>query len=294
MQRSRPGPNPRIVVIIAVFFTSFASILVRLSSAPPLVIAAYRLAMSSALLLAPFLGGLSEKGFFERKDLLLCMTSGVFLAFHFFTWFVSLQHTTVAASTVLVNTHPVLVMLGSVALLHEHVDRRAFLFIGLALAGSVVISLGDWQGGEQRFFGDLMALLGAVSISGYLLIGRVVRRRISLPLYTFTVYASSTVVLLLLAAFTRVPLYPYAVKEFLLFAALAVVCTLGGHTLLNWALEHVEPAFVSTAILGEPVVASLAALLLFREIPPLTVVLGGAVVVAGIFFFIRVTGRQRG
>jgi drug/metabolite transporter (DMT)-like permease len=280
--------DPRGIVIIGVFFSSLSSILVRLSDSPSMIIATYRLALTVLMLFPSFYWkNRTESRWMTWKGAILCVASGVFLAFHFLAWFVSLRHTSIASSTILVNTHPIIIVLGSFFILGERVKKKALLYIGMTLAGSLIISLGDFSRGGDSLFGDLMALLGALSVSGYILIGRVVRQHMPLPLYTFTVYLSSTVVLIFLGLGTGTPLYPYAVGEFVIFFALAFFCTIGGHTVLNWALRWVEPAYISTAILGEPVFASLAALFLFKEVPSLYTLLGGAVVISGIYLFVR-------
>jgi drug/metabolite transporter (DMT)-like permease len=297
MGRIRTPPlSPKGVVILGVFFTSFSSILVRLSTAPPLVIAAYRLGFTVLLLLPVFLrSARREHAWAQPRVLLLCILSGGCLAFHFLTWFVSLRHTSIAASTILVNTHPVIIILGSVLILNEHIGRKQLLSIAVTIVGSIIISLGDWGRGDGSIFGDLMALAGALFVSVYILIGRMVRKMLALPLYTFVVYGSSTAVLLILALFAGTPLFSYGPRELLIFFLLALVCTIGGHTLFNWALRYVEPVFISTAILGEPLFASCMALLLFGEVPGLNVPLGGVLVLGGLFFFTRLTRQgERG
>lgn len=285
--------DPRGIVVVGVFFVSFSAILVRLSDAPPLIIATYRLGISILLLLPVFLRNIGKEcGWIKGRTLLLCILSGVSLALHFYTWFVSLRLTSVASAAVLVNTHPVFIVIGSVIFLKEHINRRALPFIAATFIGSIIIALGDYGHGNQGLYGDIMALLGAFFVSVYILIGRTVRKRVSLPLYAFTVYGISTAVLLLLDLFIGTPLYPYAPREFLIFFLLALVCTIGGHTVFNWALRYVEPLFVSTAVLGEPVFASILALFIFRETPSLYTLFGGVLVIGGIFFFIRITRKS--
>jgi drug/metabolite transporter (DMT)-like permease len=288
MRGARAPLNPRGMVIVGVFFTSFSSILVRLSAAPPVVIATYRLGFSVLILLPVSVREVRRKeGRVGPAVTLLCILSGLFLAFHFVTWFISLRHTSVAASTILVNIHPVLVVAGSVIILRERIAWKSLLFIALTIVGSGVISMGDWGRSDGSLFGDLMAMAGALFMAGYILIGRSVRRRLALPLYTLLVYGSGTGFLLMLVLFTGTPLFSYSPREFLIFFLLAAVCTIGGHTLLNWALRYVEPVFISTAILGEPLFASLLALLIFGEIPPINVPLGGVLVLGGLYFFTR-------
>lgn len=285
--------DPRGVVVAGVFFVSFSAILVRLSEAPPLIIATYRLGFSSVMLFPLFLrAGRDERGWFNGRILLLCTAGGVSLALHFYTWFASLRLTSVASAAVLVNTHPVFIVLGSFIFLKERIRGKSLPFIALTFVGSIVIALGDYGHGSSNLQGDLLALAGAFFVSVYMLVGRTVRKEVSLPLYAFTVYGISSVVLLILDMGTRSTLYPYAPREFLIFFLLALVCTIGGHTVFNWALRYVKPSFVSTAVLGEPVFASIFALLIFREKPSLFTLMGGLLVITGIFFFIRITRRD--
>ena len=285
--------DPRGVVVAGVFFVSFSAILVRLSEAPPLIIATYRLGFSSVMLFPLFLrAGRDERGWFNGRILLLCTAGGVSLALHFYTWFASLRLTSVASAAVLVNTHPVFIVLGSFIFLKERIRGKSLPFIALTFVGSIVIALGDYGHGSRNLQGDLLALAGAFFVSVYMLVGRTVRKEVSLPLYAFTVYGISSVVLLILDMGTRSALYPYAPREFLIFFLLALVCTIGGHTVFNWALRYVKPSFVSTAVLGEPVFASIFALLIFREKPSLFTLMGGLLVITGIFFFIRITRRD--
>ena len=285
--------DPRGVVVAGVFFVSFSAILVRLSEAPPLIIATYRLVFSSVMLFPLFLrAGWDERGWFNSRVLVLCTAGGISLALHFYTWFASLRLTSVASAAVLVNTHPVFIVLGSRIFLKERIERKSLPFIALTFVGSIVIALGDYGHGSRNLQGDLLALAGAFFVSVYMLVGRTVRKEVSLPLYAFTVYGISSVVLLILDMGTRSALYPYAPREFLIFFLLALVCTIGGHTVFNWALRYVQPSFVSTAVLGEPVFASILALLIFSEKPSLFTLLGGLLVITGIFFFIRITRRD--
>ena len=285
--------DPRAVVIAGVFFVSFSAILVRWSGAPPLVIASYRLGFATLLLFPVFIHNRNrERGWMNGRVLLLCVVGGICLALHFYTWFTSLRLTSVASAAVLVNTHPIFIVIGSVLFLKEPVNRKSLPFIALTFIGSIIIALGDYGHGSRNLQGDMLALLGAFFVSVYMLVGRTVRKEVSLPLYAFAVYGISTVVLLLLDFATGTPLQPYSPKEFLIFFLLALVCTIGGHTVFNWALRYVKPSYVSTAVLGEPVFASILALLIFREVPSIYTLIGAVLVIAGIFFFLRITRKD--
>lgn len=279
--------NPKLIILAGVFFTSFSSILIRISEAPSLIIATYRLGFT-ALLIAPFFftRHLHEIRGMDRKTFLLCLLSGFFLALHFATWVSSIKYTTIASSTVLVNTHPVFVVLGSALIYREKSSLRSVASILAAIVGSVIISLGDSSLGVNVLYGDLLAVIGAVTVAAYMLIGRYARKNLSTSAYTFLVYSACTLTLLAFDLATGTPLTGYAPRELAIFLTLAVVCTLLGHSIFNWGLGHVKSTFVSTAILGEPVLASLYAALLLGEIPTLQRLAGALVVIGGIYSFI--------
>jgi drug/metabolite transporter (DMT)-like permease len=242
---SKPWINPYLAILVGVFAVSFSSILVRLCSAPPLIIAAYRLIFTFCFL-APF--SLSGRGASVRgmsaKQMVIAATSGVFLALHFVTWFTSLKYTSIASSVVLVTTQPVFVVIGSRIFFKERVPRRALYGGALAFLGSLVIGASDFQLGRQAFLGDMIALFAAVMISGYLLLGRRLRGDVELTGYTFVTYGASSLTLAAAALVCGEPFYPYPGRDWLIFAALALVCTVLGHTVFNWVLRYVQASIV--------------------------------------------------
>ena len=285
--------NPKIIILIGVFFTSFSSILTRVSEAPSLAIATYRLGITS-LLLAPvfFIKHIPEMKGMDRKTFILCIISGIFLALHFASWISSIRYTSITSSTVLVNTQPVFVVLGSYLIYREKSSFRSIASILAAIVGSVIISLGDSSMGSNVLYGDFLAVVGAVTVAAYMLIGRYARRNLSVTGYTFIVYTTCTITLLVMSLATSTPLTGYPPRELAIFFALAVVCTLLGHSIFNWGLGHVKPTFVSTAILGEPVLATILAIILLGEVPTLPRLIGGIIVIGGIYSFILAEANE--
>lgn len=279
--------NPYLGLATATIAVSFAAIFISKATAPPLVTATYRMAIT-VLLLAPLLPARrSALAALARSDLALMGGAGVLLALHFATWTVSLFYTSVASSVLFVSVHPVLVAALAWALYGERPRRVVLAGIGLALIGSIVIAGGDVSVGGRALAGDGLALCGAIVFAFYLLIGRRVRQRLDPITYSAPVYFVCTLALALIALVARQPFGPLTWSNVALFAALALVCTLGGHLVYNWTLRYLDTAVVSVSFLGEPVIASaLAWLLLGQQLRPLTAV-GGAIVLAGIYLATR-------
>ena len=131
--------------------------------------------------------------------------------------------------------------------------------------------------------GDGLALLGAFAVVGYFIVGRKARSRISLLGYVTPLYGVCSLFLLIWVLMAGDRLAPYSAGVWAYLAALAIVPTIIGHTVFNWALKHVRPTAISLAFLGEPVLASVLALIFFAQRPPFATFVGGALVLAGVY-----------
>lgn len=281
------GPGPRKILLLGVLFTSLSSILIRYTSAHPLMVGSFRMLFAALLMLPLYIRGRRQGryGAPSRGDLGKMLLSGLFLGAHFATWISSLRLTSVASSVILVSTHPLIVLILGALLLHERVALKGWIALALVLSGTLLLSLGDMMGNGHHLSGDLLALAGAFFVAFYFLIGRSMRGRIDLVSYTTIVYASS---LLLLGPLTGLGSLlglvdiALSLKDLALCLALALFSTLLGHSLFNYALKYLPAGTVSMAILLEPFIASLLAMLLFQEIPPLLSLGGGVIVLSGI------------
>jgi drug/metabolite transporter (DMT)-like permease len=273
-----------LLLFIAVIAVSWAAIFIKLTGAPPLATAFYRMSFATLFVLPLALKkSLPEILKIRGKILIVTLFSGIFLGFHFATWITSLDYTSIPNSVVLVTTQPIFVAIFSHILLRERINLITLSAILLALFGSFIISGGDFKVGKANFFGDILALIGAVMAAAYLLCGRVVRQKLSLISYIFLVYFISAFVLGVLCVIWQTPLYPYPAKTFLWFILLGFVPTVIGHTLYNWALKYLRAYLVGVSILGEPVGATILAYLIFKQIPPTMTYLGAAAIFTGIF-----------
>ena len=300
--------DPMVGVVLAVAAISTSAIFIRWSGAPSVVKAFYRVLFMTAAV-APF-AVRDLEGFraVSRTDLALATVAGLALAAHFAAWFESLVWTSVAASVTLVTTQPVFVAVGAALLLDERLTPRILGGMAVALTGAVGMSVGPLVVGPLRaggdvvaslrtavaatpgqFYGNALALAGAVLAGVYVLTGRSLRQRLPLFAYTFVVYAVCTVALGGLAVGTDAALLGYPRVEWGLFLAMALLPGMVGHTVINWALKYVESSVVSVSLLGEPVGSTLLALVLLGEAPETITVVGGAVVLVGIY----VTGQGR-
>lgn len=277
-----------LVLLAGVLAMAWASILIRWADAPPLVVGAGRLS-AATLLLAPFAwpAALRECRRLGPREWLLLILAGVALGLHFAAWIASLKLTSVASSVVLVSTTPLFVAIASPLILGERVPRTMALAVGLAVVGSMVIGTADVRAVTGALAGDLLALAGALMAAVYVLAGRVLRRRMSLLAYIWPIYGLAALVLLLGCALAGQSLAGYPPRVYGLLVLLAVGPQILGHSSVNWALRYLSPTFVTVAVLGEPLGATVLALLLLGERPPWSLLLGGTILLLGIGLAIR-------
>jgi drug/metabolite transporter (DMT)-like permease len=276
----RPPVSPLLALFFGILAVSAASIFIRFAqtNAPSLVIAAYRLALATLILSPVALSRhRSELGGLNRRELGLALLSGFFLALHFATWITSLEYTSVASSVVLVTTTPLWVALLAPFTLKEALSRTVRLGMVLALIGGVVVGLSDtcaWTSGslvcpplsdfmrEGAFWGDLLALAGAIMAAAYVLIGRRLRGNMSLITYIYLVYG------------------------------MALVPQLLGHSTFNWALRYLSAAYVSITLLGEPIGSTILAYFLLKETPSALKIFGAILILVGIYVASQSEARQ--
>ncbi len=275
-------------LVLGVSAVSSAAILIRLADAPALSIAAYRLLLASILVVPIGLAtDWAKLRALTSRQWGLVTVSAACLAAHFAFWITSLEHTSVASSVIIVTANPVLVAIGSKLLLREGASPAVILGIGMALFGGLAITLGDWEMGERRLYGDFLAFLGAIAVAGYYIAGRSLRERLSLFGYIAPVYGIAAGILLVMVFVTGTDMVGFSLQTYGYLTLIGVVPQLVGHSSLNWSLGYLPATLVSTAVMAEPVSATLLAWAVLDEAPTLATVAGGALVLAGVYVALR-------
>lgn len=280
-------------LIMGLLAVSMASILIRWCEAPPLAIAVYRTTIAAAVLL-----GAGGKRMWRKlyhlapRQLAICSLSGLFLTLHFATWITSLSLTTVASSVVLVATSPFFVAIGARYILKTQLSWMLLMGLALAFIGMLGVAHDDFFAANDSLLGDVLALTGAVGGAGYILCGRHLRASLDTQIYVSVAYTVSALSMLLIVFIADVPLTGYPLKAYSLFALIALVPQLIGHTSFNWLLKYLSAPFVATILLGEPVIASILAFILLHEQPATLQLAGSGLILAGVVLAIWSEGRR--
>lgn len=276
----------RAALLPAVMTVSTASIFVRMAAAPPLGAAFWRSAVAGIVLLGAFLFPEYRRQFravsWQRLGTIAAAT--VIIALHQICFITSLSLTSIAASTFLTSTQPVFTAVLGGFLIRERVSRRGYLAMAGALGGMALVTFS--RPTEQAMSGNLLAVLAALLASLYSLAARRLRQTTPIVPFMITVNISAAVFLLIIAGIWGTNLFHYGSQTWLGLILLGLVPTLIGHSLLTYSIGHLRAFVVNASILGEPVGATLLAILVFSEYPTLQTLAGGAVLIACVFIIV--------
>ncbi len=276
-----------VVLAIGVLAASSAATLIELTDAPALTVATYRMVFAS-LILAPIVFAFYREEVLglDRKNGLFILMVGVFLAVHFATWIRSLDLIPVPDAILLTNSNPIFVVVLSYVFLNEVSSRGELAGVSTAILGMVLIVYPKISH-IGSFVGSLLAVVAAVTFSGYLVSGRDLRQRYSLIPYIFLVYSTAAATLLSSSLVLGIPLSGFGANVYYMMFSIGLIPTVIGHSAFNWSVKHLRATVVSVATLMIPVVGSLIAWLVLGDAPTPWTFAGGALILGGVYLASR-------
>ncbi|OVE34545.1 EamA family transporter [Priestia aryabhattai] len=275
------GPS----LVISIIAISFSAIFVKWSDAPATILSMYRMWFASFFMIPIVLKRKEEFQKIRKKDCFLLFLSGLFLALHFALWFGSLKLTTVASSTIILTLQPIVALTGGFFLFKERTTKSALATMGIAIVGAMMIGWGDFGLGKEAILGDILSFLSVITVVCYLLIGQGTVKKTSHWVYSFCVFIIAAAILTLYNLITDFTFGGYQAHEWGIFILLAIVPTIS-HVINNWLLNYVNATTISMSILGEPLGATALAVALLGERLVGWQIIGGLLVVLGIFWFL--------
>jgi drug/metabolite transporter (DMT)-like permease len=245
----------------------------------------YRMLLASLLMLPIVWKNREEFKKITRNDWVFLFFSGLFLALHFVLWFGSLKLTTVASSTIILALQPIVSLVGGYFLFKERTTASALMTMGIAIIGAMMIGWGDFALSPDAILGDIYSFLSVIAVVVYLMIGQSIVKKVSHWIYSFSVFFIAAIVLSIYNLSTSIAFSGYPAKEWGIFLLLATVPTIS-HIINNWLLNYVNATTISMSILGEPVGATILAVILLNEHLASWQIAGGMLVLLGVFFFL--------
>lgn len=291
------GKNAKIATVVAVVFGAASGILGSLIEAPSMAIGFWRLTIALPFFGVPIFANGEEREKLKaisKKDLIWCFIGGFFLFAHFFSWFSAVKLTNVASASVLAALHPLVVLLITVFIYRRKVSWKSVVAILIALAGGAVIAFGGagsiFDGGTIDIGtskGNAFAFMAGVFMGLYFAVGGSVRKRVSGRLYVFLVFSACWICFIIGTLATGTAVLGYRTEDYVLIAAMAMICQIGSHAVFNMCIGHVSSLYVSTWEAGEPVFSIILGIIFLSQIPSEFEIIGAVVVVLALLYYNR-------
>jgi drug/metabolite transporter (DMT)-like permease len=278
--------SPFLTLLVGAACIGFSPIFARMSEVGPIATAFWRMALA-----APFL---FASGKIPSTRDITCLPwkfiglSGLFFACDLIFWHLSLTYTTVANATLLTNSVPIFVTLGAWLLWRETVSKSFIISVGVTLFGAGMLTGNNLTTAPSHLLGDSLAVLSAVFYSAYFLAIRIVRERVdSSRMVMLAISLVSSGMILVVALLTDERIIPQTLYGWLVIIALALVVQAIGQTLITSAMAQLKTSLSSVGLMLQPVVAALVAWWLFSEAIGLAQVMGGLIVLLGVYMASR-------
>lgn len=280
-----PAGVDLLLLAVGVVGVSVAAPVAGATLAPALAVAFWRTAAGAVFYLPAGVRGLRARraavGPLSRGAVRAVLWSGALLGLHFMLWIPSLRLTSVTASTALVTTAPLWVVLIQ-RLRGRPVSRRVLTGVLVAFGGVLLVTGVDATVSATALLGDAMALAGGAAAAGYSLTAETARREMSTSSYSVVANGVCALLTLVVCLALGVQLLDFSVRTWTEVAVIAVCSQIVGHALLNRAVLRAGATTVTMAILLETPTASLIAWLWLGDVPPLLVLPGAVLVLAGL------------
>jgi drug/metabolite transporter (DMT)-like permease len=274
-----------LILLLAMVSVSSTSLVVRsVATVPALVLAFWRMLTASGMLWSySAIRPAGKLSFANKKRIIF---AGFFLGCHFACFFLGVRNTSIANATLLGCMAPIFTVFISI-FQKKKINKMTYVGVIVALIGGGIIQSGDLSLNSANLFGNSIALLSALFIAITFVLAEEIRQETNSIVYGRSLFFVASITVLLIAATVGDSILNFKSADIPWFLFLGLVPSIFGHNLLNYAVKYITPTAVSSVPLGEPIIASIFALLLFGEAIPIGALLGGPVVLIGVYIIIN-------
>jgi drug/metabolite transporter (DMT)-like permease len=287
-------------LITGLFSIGFSAIFIALADAPGPVSAFYRMGVAAVLIAPPFLRHTQKRSKpLSWNGIRLAMLGGLLFSLDVSFWATGITMSGPTTPTLLANTAPLWVGLGSLLIFRERLNALFWSGLAVAMVGALLVLGVDFSEGSQLGLGTFLGLMAALFYGAYYLVTQRGRVFLDTLPYFWIATATAALSLLLINAILGNSLVGYSVNTYLAFLGLGIIAQSLGWLSINYAQGYLPASIVAPTLLGQPVVTAIFSVLLLDEKFSIGHILGGLLVLAGVYVvhrsrWVSSTSRQPG
>ena len=275
-----------IVLLVGLFAISTSPIIAKLLPVVPAVaIAFWRMATASSILWVYSI--IKPQPRIKEDNIKLVFLAGFLMAMHFIFWFGALKLTSIASTTILGIVAPAFTLIFERFYYKRELNWATIFALFIIFIGCLVVQINDIENVGGAALGNIMAIVSAIFLGGLFLLGSIIRRTTPVISYTRMLFSVSAGVLLIVSFILHSPLLSYSNIDYFWLLMLGLIPTLIGHTAFSYSVKFISPSIIAAIPLGEPIIASGLAWLLFSEKVSINVAVGGVFIGIGLILLIK-------
>ncbi|ERJ13086.1 DMT family transporter [Haloplasma contractile] len=274
-----------LLLILGVFLVSFTGTLVKLSEVDISVIAMYRLAIGGSIL---FVFALRDPKLYtlKLKEFNVLLIGGLIISMHYLAYFKALTLTTVTSTTLIICTQPLVALIFGYFLYREKISRAQFIALLLSFVGVGIVARGDINLGPDAILGDFLTFVAVILYVIYLLIGKQIVTKYSFIIYTSILFLIASFILFIYNLIYGYDMANFTTYNWVLLLLMAMIPN-AGQVIFIYVLKYLKSSLVATAILLEPFIATVIAMIFLRESVLFAQIVGGLLIIVSVFFYIK-------
>lgn len=284
-ENRNPGALKYLMLFVGIICIAWSAIFVKTAEVSGLSSGFYRMLIGSLGVIPIWI--MYRKPITDKRSVWVAILCGVFFAIDISMWNTSIVLSKATIATILGNLAPVWVGIGALFLLKEKPKFIFWIGTAVALFGTAMI-IGLSTVSEISFTkGQFLAIIASMFYGAYLLTVRKGRSNLDTISFTAISMFSSTVVLLFICLINGTDLEVTSVQSWMSLAGLGLISQLGGWLTINYSLAYIKPTVASVSLLGQSVFTALFSMPVLGEYMTFTEIVGGAVVLSGIYLVNR-------
>lgn len=266
--------------MLAVLTWSVGPLCVRGIDASTPTIVLYRLVLAQPVMIG---FALLSGGRISRVSLRAAAVPGVLFALGLIFSFASYQHTSIVNATLIGSLTPAVMMVVAPRIFGDQQSSRQWLLAGVAFAGLLMVVLGAGKTSGAGWDGNIYAFINLATFTMYFI--RMKHSR-NAGVHSSSLIASVFLVAGVVAApwalATSSDLGAIRGSDWMLLLLMVLAPGLVGHGAMTWAQRYLDITMASLLTLGQPVLSTIGAWLIYDERLTLLQVIGSVVVLAGL------------
>jgi drug/metabolite transporter (DMT)-like permease len=283
---------PYAALVLGILGLAMSAIFVKWANAPGAVSGFFRVSIAAVALAVPFGIQLQRRAPAPRRYLWLAVLAGIFFAGDLASWNTAILMGNAANATLLANTSPFWVALGALWLFKEKLAPSFWFGLLLVMLGALLILGHDFLQHPALGLADLLALLAGLFYGGYFLATQRARDRLSSLVAWWVSTAASAVALFVISVALEQRLWGFPAATYWNLAASALVTQVGAYLSISYALGRLPASVVAPTLLAQPVLTAILGVPLLDEPLAVLQIVGGFVVLGGIWMVHRKPGGR--